>query len=75
MLNLLLSASFAALTLAAPNMIPRGIVHPMRHAINEAFWTPKISYTYGNPVLTKDVNLYYIYYGDFSDSQKETLEQ
>jgi hypothetical protein len=28
----------------------------------------------GYPVLTDDVNIYYIYYGNWTDSAKETLE-
>lgn len=33
-----------------------------------------IIYTMGNPVLTDDVNVYYLYYGNWTGSQKETLE-
>lgn len=33
-----------------------------------------IKYTVGNPVLTGDVNVYYIYYGNWTDSQKDILE-
>ena len=33
-----------------------------------------IKYTMGNPVLTGDVNIYYIYYGNWTDSQKDILE-
>jgi hypothetical protein len=33
-----------------------------------------IQYTLGNPVLTDDVNVYYLYYGNWTESQKATLE-
>lgn len=33
-----------------------------------------IQYTMGNPVLTGDVNVYYLYYGNWTTSQKATIE-
>jgi hypothetical protein len=52
-------------------------VVPMRpesdiYAGNSAY--RDIQYTLGNPVLTGDVNVYYIYYGNWNDSQMATLE-
>ena len=34
----------------------------------------QIGYTLGNPVLTGNVNVYYLYYGNWTESQKDILE-
>jgi hypothetical protein len=72
-MNYLLSLLLPLSALAVPTTTP-SVIMPLRNTIKEGVFSPKISYQWGHPVLTNDVNLYYIYYGSFTNDQKETLE-
>lgn len=58
----------------ALTIIPSSVTHPLRGHQMLDIDEESIVYKMGAPVLTGPVRLYYIYYGDWSDQQKEILE-
>ena len=71
--SLILSSLFA-LASAAPKTQLSSIIAPIRQPQTSAqAWGRNIYYTMGNPVLTEDVNLYYIWYGNWTSEQKAIL--
>ena len=73
--NLILSSLIAIASAIPAKTVPNGIIFPLKGRSTAPIAASRnITYSIGNPVLTKDVNVYYIYYGDFKDSTKSILE-
>ena len=76
MISALFASLLAVQTVASPVAVssPSVIAPLFKPSLSAWPWDPKIGYTTGAPVITNPVNVYYIYYGDFTDAQKSILE-
>jgi hypothetical protein len=64
-LSTVVMGAFAAPTSTSPNPGLDGFIVPLRNSGSlSTARKSDITYTLGNPVLTDDVNLYHIYYGN-----------
>jgi hypothetical protein len=78
--NLLISALVAASTgLAAPMSSTQlsSVIFPtreMEQLLSAEKYSENIHYNLGNPVLTGDVGVYLVWYGDWSAGQKTIIE-